>query len=80
MNTKSKITLVAAVLTSLAAPAFATAVVPEFSGELARPTAATEAQQSYASSRMQRTPTRTWTQSRSWNDQRLQDRGSAVIN
>lgn len=81
MNTKSKITLVAAVLTTLAAPAFATAIVPEFSGELARPTQATEAQQSYASTRGQWAPMqRTWTQTRSVSDQRLQDRGSAVIN
>jgi len=84
MNTKSKITLVAAVLTSLAAPAFAAAVVPEFPGELAQPTQAqsddSSAAQSYASSRTPWAPSnRSWTQSRS-SDQRLQDRGSAVIN
>jgi hypothetical protein len=81
MNTKSKIALVAAVLTTLAAPAFAAAVVPEFPGELARPTPATEAQQSYASTRGRWTPVnRTWTQTRSWSDQRLLDRGSEIIN
>lgn len=85
MNTNSKIVLVAAVLTSLAAPAFATAVVPEFPGELAQPTAQTQsyetnASQSYASSRSQWTPVRSAAPSRSWTDQRSFDRGSAVIN
>lgn len=83
MNTKSKITLVAAVLTTLAAPAFAAAVVPEFPGELARPNAQAQAnwgaQQSYASSRMQATPTRTWTQMRSWNDQRASGRDATIV-
>lgn len=84
MNTKSKITLIAAVLTTLAAPAFATAIVPEFPGELAQPTAQTQvwdANQSYASSRMQWTPaTPRATQTRSWTEQRSFNRGSAVIN
>lgn len=81
MNTKSKITLVAAVLTTLAAPAFATAVVPEFPGELAQPTAQTQvwdANQSYASSRMQLAPRAT--QAPSWTEQRSFDRNSGVIN
>jgi hypothetical protein len=85
MNTTSKITLVAAVLTSLAAPAFATAIVPEFPGELAQPTAQTQsyetnASQSYASSRAQWTPARNAAPTRSWSEQRSFDRGSAVIN
>jgi opacity protein-like surface antigen len=82
MNTKSKITLVAAVLTTLAAPAFAAAVVPEFPGELAQPIQAqswnVNASQSYASSRSQYTPRTAPT--RSWEEQRSFDRGSAVIN
>lgn len=85
MNTKSKITLVAAVLTTLAAPAFAAAVVPEFPGELAQPTQAqswnVNASQSYASSRSQWTPaTRNVAPIRSWEEQRSFDRNSAVIN
>jgi hypothetical protein len=84
MNTKSKITLVAAVLTSLAAPAFATAVVPEFPGELAQPPQAqayeTNASQSYASSRNQWSPMRNAAPTRTWSEQRSFERGSAVIN
>jgi hypothetical protein len=83
MNTKSKITLVAAVLTSLAAPAFANAVPEEFRGQLTRPAQALSyegnAAQSYASSRSQWTPAvSNAAPIRSWEEQRAFDRQSGV--